>query len=247
MIGIIGYGVVGKSTKLSLFPDQKVIIHDIAYNTEFDEILKCDLIFICTPTSNKKDVENLESICLEIGKNNSDTELVIRSTVPPGFFRNLQNKIKNPITYLPEFLRERYAIEDSLNCKILFYASNIIETKLKSFDRFSYKLKKMNFGELELLKMMRNNFNAMRVIFANHYYDICKKYEVNYSNLLEVFDETKNDQTYLEVNENLRGYGGKCLPKDIDFMIEEFGDNVELFKSIKNDNSKLPITVRKDK
>lgn len=246
MIGIIGYGVIGKTTKLSLFPDEKIIIHDPVYNTKFEEILKCNLIFICIPTTDKKDLDNLKSLCIEISNKSSDIEFIIRSTVTPGFFKELQKSIQNPITYLPDFLRERFAIEDSINCETLFYASSVSETKLKQFERVNCKLKKIEFEELELLKMMKNNFNAMNVVFANHYYEISRKYGVDYDNLLKSFYEIKNDQTYLEVNENLRGYGGKCLPKDLDFMIEEFGDNIDLFKSIKNDNSKLPITIRKD-
>ena len=49
----------------------------------------------------------------------------------------------------------------------------------------------------------------------------------------------------MNVNENLRGYGGKCLPKDIDFAIDIF-DDCKLFQSIKEDNQKWKITIRED-
>lgn len=246
MIGIVGYGVVGKATKKALFPDESVIIHDIFLETSLEDVCSCDLVFICIPTNTQQNIEELESLCLKISSLNSTIEIVVRSTVTPGFFDNLQEKIKNPLTYLPEFLRERYSLEDSINCKRMFYATNCNNSLLVNFNRFNYKLRKLEFFELELLKMMRNNYHAMKVVFANHYYDMCKKYDVSYDNLLSAFNKSKNGQSYLEVNDNLRGYGGKCLPKDIDFMIDIFGD-VELFKAIKNDNSKLKITVREDK
>jgi UDPglucose 6-dehydrogenase len=247
MIGIVGYGIVGKTTHQTLFPDNEVIIHDSSHNTNLKDVFSCNLIIICVPTSNKKEVDIIKSICLEINQNNTEVEIVIRSTLPPGFFNELQTQINNPLTYLPEFLRERYASEDSLNCKRLFYSTNASPSQLITFDKFNFKLRKINFSELELLKMMRNNYHAMKIVFANHYYDLCKKYNVDYNSLLNSFNKSKNGQTYLDVNENLRGYGGKCLPKDIDFMIEEFGDEVELFKSIKKDNLKWPITIRGDK
>jgi UDPglucose 6-dehydrogenase len=92
---------------------------------------------------------------------------------------------------------------------------------------------------------MANNYYAMKVVFANHYYEICKKYDADYEVLLEAFYESKNGQSYMEVNENLRGYGGKCLPKDIDFAIDVFRD-CKLFQSIKDDNQKWKTTVRED-
>jgi len=247
MIGIVGYGIIGKVTHVAFFPDKRVIIHDSSHQSSLTDVFSCDLIFICVPTKDKNEIDILERLCLEISQNNPETEIVIRSTVTPGFFKSLKSKINNTLTYLPEFLRERYALEDSLNCKRLFYSSTTENSKLTKFERFNYKLRKIDFGELEILKMMRNNYHAMKIVFANHYYDLCEKYEVNYDNLLSAFNKVKNGQTYLEVNKNLRGYGGKCLPKDIDFMIEEFGDQIELFRSIKKDNQTWPITIREDK
>lgn len=246
MIGIVGYGVVGKATRLSLFPNEEVIIHDISNKTKLEDVFNCDLIFICVPTTNADDINTLRKICLDIANNNSNSEIIIRSTVIPGFFNELKSQINNTLTYLPEFLRERYALEDSLNCKRLFY-STTNKSKLETFSEFNHKLRKVNFEELEILKMMRNNYHAMKIVFANHYYDLCQKHNVNYDDLLSSFNKVKNGQSYLEVSKNLRGYGGKCLPKDIDFMINEFGENVELFKSIKKDNSNWQITIRDDK
>lgn len=245
MIGIVGYGVVGKATKFALFPEESVIIHDLKFDTDIGCISGCQLVFICIPTDDQESINNLESLCCDISNLNPEIEIVVRSTVTPGFFSGLTKKISNSLTYLPEFLRERYAFKDSINCSRIFYATNSEKSLLVNFDRFNYKLRKIDFSELELLKMMRNNYHAMKVVFANHYYDICKKHGVNYDNLLRSFNKSKNGQTYLEVNENLRGYGGKCLPKDIDFMIDIF-DDVELFKAIKNDNSKWKTTIRKD-
>jgi len=247
MIGIVGYGVVGRATKLALFPEEQVNVHDLMYDTNLSCISDCELVFVCIPTSTTENIYELKSLCGDISILNPQIEIVVRSTVTPGFFSDLQKIISNPVTYLPEFLRERYCLEDSINCKRMFYATNTDQSLLTNFNRFNYKLRRLEFSELELLKMMRNNYHAMKIVFANHYYDLCKKYDVNYDNLLSAFNKSKNGQTYLEVNDDLRGYGGKCLPKDIDFMIEEFGEEVELFNSIKKDNLKWPITIRKDK
>jgi len=116
---------------------------------------------------------------------------------------------------------------------------------LNGYPSFNFKLKEINFSELEILKLMTNNYCAMKVVFANHYYDLCTKYDSDYETLLNCFYQVKNNQSYMEVNDNLRGYGGKCLPKDIDFAVNIFEDS-HLFKAVKNDNQKWKTTIRKD-
>jgi UDPglucose 6-dehydrogenase len=241
MIGIVGYGVIGKTTHNVLFHNEKIIVHDISLNTKISSLFNCELVFICIPTNNHLDILEIKNIIFTFNKANPKAEIVVRSTITPGFFNNISGNL----TYLPEFLRERNAFEDAKNSNVMFYSSNLKESKLNLYNNFNFKLKRINFSELEILKLMSNNYYAMKVVFANHFYDLCKKYEANYNIVLNSFYESKNGQSYMEVNENLRGYGGKCLPKDIDFAIDVFSD-CKLFQSIKDDNQKWKITVRED-
>jgi UDPglucose 6-dehydrogenase len=241
MIGIIGYGIIGKTTHQVLFPTEDVKIHDIVLDTDISNLFGSEMIFVCIPTNDNTDFLEIKNIIELFVSKSPKTEIVIRSTVIPGFF----NGIKGNLTYFPEFLRERNAINDARNAKSLFYSTNLKESKLCDYDEFNFKLKRIKFSELEILKLMSNNYYAMKVVFANHYYDICQKYDADYDVLLESFYKTKNGQSYMEVNGNLRGYGGKCLPKDIDFAIDIF-DDCKLFQSIKDDNSKWKITIRED-
>ena len=241
MIGIIGYGVIGKTTHQVLFSIENVKIHDIIMNTDISDLFGSELVFVCIPTNNHSDILEIKNIIKIFQNQSPETEIVIRSTIIPGFF----NEITGNVTYFPEFLRERNAINDAKNAEVLFYASNLKKSKLQNYDQFNFKLKRIAFSELEILKLMSNNYYAMKVVFANHYYDICKKYGADYDVLLYSFRQTKNGQSYMEVNENLRGYGGKCLPKDMDFSIDIF-NNCKMFQSIKEDNQKWKTTVRED-
>ena len=54
-----------------------------------------------------------------------------------------------------------------------------------------------------------------------------------------------NDQ-YLDCNDNFRGFGGVCLPKDIKAisnLAEELGLEGKIFKTIIEDNGKYKTTV----
>jgi UDP-glucose 6-dehydrogenase len=233
MIGILGYGAVGKATHTFFLKNEDIIIHDITLKTDINSLLDCKVVFVCLPTNNLKDINNIKkSINFFIDRN---MEIIVRSTVTPNFFNEFNQK--SNITYFPEFFREKYVEEDYLNTNTFFYSSNLDKSYLETIEFINQRLKKIQFSELEVLKMMKNNYNAMKIVFANNYYDLCSKYDIDYSEVLKSFLELNNEKSYLEVNENLRSFGGKCLPKDLDFMIKEFGKNVKLFKSIKIDNN----------
>ena len=240
MIGIIGYGVIGKVTHEALFLSDDVLIHDISMDTKITDLFGCDIVFICTPTDNESDILDIKGIITLFNNKSPNTEMVVRSTVVPDFFSGCVGNL----TYLPEFLRERVALSDAKNSQHMLYATNTRRSKLNDYE-FSSKLIEVSFSELEIVKLMSNNYYSMKVVFANHYYDLCQKLGVNYDNLLKSFEMCKNGQSYMDVSESLRGYGGKCLPKEIDFAINIF-EGAELFKAIKSDNAKWPITIRKD-
>jgi UDP-glucose 6-dehydrogenase len=49
------------------------------------------------------------------------------------------------------------------------------------------------------------------------------------------------------VNDNLRGYDGKCIPKDIEQIIKTMKEkdiNFSMIETIKKDNDKLKKTVK---
>jgi UDPglucose 6-dehydrogenase len=96
--------------------------------------------------------------------------------------------------------------------------------------------------------MLSNNMAAARVVFANHMYELSKAVGADYSNVLNAYLQVNHDQNYLEVTETMRAFGGKCLPKDLDFLIDTFTKlNIPqtYFTAMKEDNQLWPVTVRK--
>ena len=76
--------------------------------------------------------------------------------------------------------------------------------------------------EAELVKMFSNNFAAVRIAFANLFYDVSQQIGADYDHIKTMYTSVAHDQTYMEVpgHDGTRGFGGKCLPKDLDFMID---------------------------
>ena len=84
------------------------------------------------------------------------------------------------------------------------------------------EIKTCSTVEAELIKMYSNNFAVMRIAFANVFYDLSENVGANYNKVLDMYLDVQQDQTYMEVpgHDGTRGFGGKCLPKDLDFLIE---------------------------
>lgn len=69
--------------------------------------------------------------------------------------------------------------------------------------------------EAELTKYFQNVYNTNRILFANAFYEVCKKNNVNYNNIIDnLLIRNEIDDKYIRCNENLRGPSGPCLVKD---------------------------------
>ena len=77
--------------------------------------------------------------------------------------------------------------------------------------------------------------------------EVCDRLDCDYTTVKDAFVKFgRCKDTYLDVNENLKGYGGMCLPKDVKAMtklLEKLDIDFDTFKSIDADNGKLKTTV----
>ena len=85
---------------------------------------------------------------------------------------------------------------------------------------------------------------------SNIFYELSKKFNSNYDKIKKCYIQTGrgSPKMYLNVNKNLRGYSGICLPKDTLSIIELLKRkklNYKLISSIHEDNKKFKKTVFK--
>lgn len=243
-IGIAGYGIVGKATYKGLLNKLSVIIHDTATGTTIEDLYICSYVLFCIPTDTDASIQILLEEIKRLKAVNKTCKIVIRSTVPVGTCSMIEKAIDDKIYYLPEFLRERVWETDCLNRPIIVGSDHQkIPPWLSIQDCIFCTLE-----EAEVIKMLSNNMAAARVVFANHMYELSKAVGADYSNVLNAYLAVNHDQNYLEVTEDMRAFGGKCLPKDLDFLINTFAKlNIPqtYFTAIKEDNQLWPVNVRK--
>ena len=251
-LGIMGVGMVGgaledyftkKGIKLFLYDNGKKL-------GSIKEVNQADLVFVCVPTPfNGKDGFDLsfvEKACQDI---NGNKIIVIKSTVLPGTTESLQKKHpQHKFLFNPEFLTEITAEQDMNypDRQIIGYTqeSHSVAGDIMQILPLAPFEKIMPATEAEVVKYFGNNWFSVKVIFANQVYDLCQKLEINYERIMESAAADKRiGRSHLNVIHNgYRGYGGKCLPKDIRAFIQfadKQGIDMSLYKKVEEINNKL--------
>jgi nucleotide sugar dehydrogenase len=255
-IGIIGLGVIGNACKYGFEKlGHKVIGHDKKLNTNIQDILNTEICYICVPTPSNEngscDTSIVQSVVNDLNDLNYEGVVAIKSTVKPTTTKKLIETTNLKICFVPEFLRERCAISDfTENHDLLAIGTNsdeIFDLIKKCHGNYPKIVEKLDPTEAELLKYYSNVYNATKIIFANEMYEICKTLNIDYTKIKDTFVKrgTTKD-TYLDVNENFRGYAGVCLPKDtkaLDSFVKELGLDLKLFELIDSENNKFKKTV----
>ena len=256
-IGIIGLGVVGSAVEYGMKRiGHKVFVHDTKLKTTISDIFDTDICYICVPTPTSADgscnVSIVEDVVKELNDINYQGIIAVKSTVTPGTTKKLCEQYKNrTICFVPEFLRERCAIADFVenhDLLVIGTTNNIVyELIKKSHGKFPKKVVQVTATEAEFCKYFNNVYNATLITFANSFYELCKAQGVNYTNVKEAIVNRKNiSNVYLNCNENVRGFGGMCLPKDtsaISALVKELNLDIDFFDTILSENEKYKITV----
>lgn len=256
-IGIVGMGIVGSANAAGFtLLGHQVKSHDIKFDTTLNNVLDTEIIFLCVPTptddSNKCNTSIVEEVIFELNKKEYSGIIAIRSTVTPGFTEKVIEKYPNLIIcFVPEFLRERCAADDFINNhQLLAVGTNdvyVYQKIISAHGHLPKNSKQLTPTEAEILKYFNNVYAALRITFANIMYEVCEKFSCDYSLVKNSYILTgKSNDLYLDVNNNLRGYGGMCLPKDVKALISILNDhnlNFNLINSIDQDNEKVKTTV----
>jgi len=234
-IGIIGNGFVGGAI-INAFKNKKDIdlyVYDsieIKSKNCLEQTVNSDITFVCLPTPMKNieggeaDLSIIESFFEKVSFFNSKSIFLIKSTIPVGTTKNLQERFNNLcILHNPEFLTARFANEDFLNADrhIVGGMDEEAKEKIKSF-YLSHFPKIPVFltssDESELIKYCSNCFFATKVSFFNEIKLFSENIGADYSLIISALTADKrieNSHTQVPGHDGDYGFGGYCYPKDI--------------------------------
>jgi len=224
-IFVIGNGVTGKSTAYTL----RILRENCIDINNKDSIEPADYYIICLPTptiNGRQDISAIEEWMSKLKKLNKDALVILRSTVLPGTTNKLIKKYGMKIVFVPEFLTESSALYDSQNPEFMVIGSSDILARNAVYSIFKpYVNTKLwitcNSTTAETIKYAMNSFFALKVIYANQLWDLCVKAGADYGKIREALETHKwGSKNGWDVWHNCkRGYSGKCLPKDVEALV----------------------------
>lgn len=237
MIGIIGYGMVGKAVE-SGFNKTTVIYSDPEYNdVTVEDVCKAnpDAIFVCVPTpTDDTNYETLTSVLDKINATSYSGIVVVKSTILPDYLASYN------VVYNPEFLSRATSNSDFVNPPFVLIGSNDIikANRLKEIyeQQSNVCLDKVFFTDVKTAAMAKycmNSFYATKVTFMNQMYDVAQQLGINWNHVTSILANHPWMGTHhfqVPGPDGERGFGGPCLPKDTEALVKEF--DVELLKTV---------------
>ena len=218
-----------------------------------EKIADSEIIFFCLGFPEKKtgglDMTELFNWARYIFEHSKkDQILVIKSTGPIGTNQKVQEIVggrKIAVVSCPEFLREGRAIKDLLQPERVVIGSKDSQAAKKIEDLYkkisqTKQIIHTDPETAELAKLACNSFLAVKISFINEMAGLCEKTQADIEKLkLILGSDSRIGKDFL--NPGL-GYGGGCLPKDVQLAVLEGGkrnQSMELLKTAQQINSSL--------
>jgi UDPglucose 6-dehydrogenase len=228
MIGIIGYGMVGKAVEYG-FNHTTSVICDPLYNTlSVNDVCaqNPDVIFVCVPTpTDDSEYAVLKQVLQEIQDSSYTGLTVVKSTVLPHHLDGYD------VLYNPEFLSRATSFSDFVTPPVLVIGGDVMKAErlLQMYKQYSTVVPGKTFlvdiKTAALFKYTLNTFAALKITYMNSMYDIANEMNVDFNQLTQMMaSHPYMGTTHFNVPgpDGKRGFGGPCLPKDTKALAKQY-------------------------
>jgi len=216
----------------------------LRFTTDIAEVSGSQVHFVCVGTpqkhgENSADLTYVDAAVADLLPHLSAGDLVVgKSTVPVGTAARLARQIEGGdsgamLAWNPEFLREGFAVKDTLHPDRIVYGlpddENAAATARKLLDDVYERplaegtpVVVTDYVTAELVKVAANSFLATKISFINAMAELC---EATGGDVKQLADAIGHDARIGRrfLNAGL-GFGGGCLPKDIRAFMARAGE-----------------------
>lgn len=254
-IGIVGAGAVG-AAMAKLFPEVAVYDEPKKLGSR-EEINACEIAFVCVPTPMGKGGACDTSIVEDVVRWIASPVIVLRSTVAIGTSRRLWKETGKRIVFQPEYGPAEtpdHPFNDLRKVRWIVlggeHADNAVAIRAwQEVYNSDITVMQTTWETAELCKYMENAFLALKVTFCNEFFELAQRFGIDYSELREAWLlDPRIGRSHTWVMPERRGYGGKCLPKDMAAVVrsaEEAGYVPELLREVQRSNERFLVSRRK--
>lgn len=221
-VGIVGFGAVGRGL-LELFPGAAVYDPALGFDDR-EAVNACRFAFVCVPTPGRADGSCDVSAVEEVVRWLEAGTIVVRSTVAPGTCERLARESGKRVVFQPEYgpgetpdhpFGDPRAVRWAILGGPREWTIPVCDLYKRVFNS-EFQLRQTDWRTAELSKYMENAFLALKVAFCNEFYDLAEANGVDYNELRELWlMDPRMGASHTWVHPEERGFGGKCLPKDL--------------------------------
>ncbi len=232
----------------------------IKFSTSYDSVKEAEFVFLGVGTpqsdSGKADLSYLQAAAVSTAEalTKDDVVVVIKSTVPVGTHKMIENLMKEHTTYKfhivnnPEFLKEGAAIDDFMKPDRVVVGYREKAARKKMEELYSplvmqgHPIHCVSNLSAEMIKYASNCMLATKISFMNEIAKIC---DLSGADVEEVRLGMASDR---RIGPHFiypgPGYGGSCFPKDVNalmFTAQELGMEMEVITAVDRVNDRQKV------